>query len=118
MPSGARHATLLAALLCLALAIPAAAAERPPQLVAQIAQATPEAGPGEQPELSDEPPTALDGDSGEDTGDETRTPAPRSPARRPKALAETGSEAGMLALAGFALLGWGVALRLRLRDAA
>src|SRR6187549_348780 len=99
MPSGARHATLLAALLCLALAIPAAAAERPPQLVAQIAQATPESGPGEQPELSDEPPTELDGGSGEDasSGDDEDSGTAKSGSEA-KALAETGSEAGMLAL--------------------
>ena len=98
MPSGARHAALLAALLCLALAIPAAAAERPPQLVAQIAQATPEPSPGEQPELSDEPPTELEGGS-EDSARRTTAPAEDDGGGTAgsdsdaEALPDTGSEA-------------------------
>src|SRR4051812_7275669 len=121
MPSGARPAALAAALLaCLAIALPASAAQRPPRLVAQIAQAAPTATPGGEPQLSDEPPTQLG--SKKNKGGTAKTGATGAGNGGQKSssgsLAQTGSDAGMLGLAGFALLGWGVALRLRLRDAA
>jgi hypothetical protein len=116
MPSGARHGTLLAALIAsLVVALPAAAAGRPPQLVAQIAQAQPTPTPGGEPELSDEPPTQLGG--GNKKPKKTTKPASQQEKAGSGSLANTGSDAGMLALAGFALLGWGVALRLRVGDA-
>jgi hypothetical protein len=119
MPAGARFAALIAALLaCLAVAGPAAAAERPPRLVAQIAQATPEPAPGGQPELSEEPPNELSGSSPQPAPGSGNGTGGRRPAAATPPLAETGSDAAMLALAGFSLLGWGIALRLRLRDAA
>ena len=123
MPPGVRLAALCAALLvCLALVPAAGAQEPPPQLVAQLAQAQPE-----QPELSEDPPTELEG--GEDEEEQAEPEPTAEPTAAPeddeeqatpreRRLAETGSEAGTLALIGFALLGWGVALRLRLRDAA
>jgi hypothetical protein len=123
MPAGARPAALVAAFIVfLAFAMPAAAAERPPTLVAQLAQAAPQPTPGEEPPLSDEPPTQLGGGDEDDGGDDGsqagKTGGRKAPSATAKPLAETGSQAGMLALAGFALLGWGLALRLRLRDAA
>src|SRR5829696_829244 len=108
MPAGARPAVLLAALLCLALAIPAAAAERPPLLVAQIAQATPEATPESQPPLSDEPPTALGEGSGDEASDDdgddddaasgSGSGSGSGSRSESRPLPDTGSEAAMLAL--------------------
>jgi hypothetical protein len=116
MPPGARRATFVAVIACLAAPAAAAAQDRPPTLVAQLAQAAPTPGPGEEPELTDKPPTELSGKSGDSSGNEGSTPRRRGPAA--SSLADTGSDAGIVALAGLSLLGWGVALRLRLRDAA
>ena len=121
MPPGVRLAALCALIACLVLAPAAVADERPPKLVAQLAQAQPE-----EPELSEDPPTELEGDQEEEEpADPAPTPEPAQEddeepeaAPRERELARTGSEAGTLALVGFALLGWGVALRLRVRDAA
>lgn len=117
MPPGVRLVALCAvSIACFVLAPAATGAEHPPMLVAQLAQAQPE-----QPELSEDPPTELEGDQ---DGEEAAEPEPapedagEEAAPRERELARTGSEAGTLALVGFALLGWGVALRLRLRDAA
>src|SRR4051794_17841934 len=109
MPPGLRSAALLAALIaCLATALPAAAAQRPPKLVAQIAQAAPTSTPGAEPQLSDEPPTQLGG-GGKSSGGggKSSSGGRQTSASSQTSLAETGSNAGMLALAGFALLGWG-----------
>ena len=121
MPLGARSAALVAALIaCLVLASAAGAAERPPKLVAQFAQTQ----QPEEPELSEDPPTELQGDGEEEPAEPESTPEPAAEAEddeaapRERELARTGSDAGMIALAGFALLGWGLALRLRVRDAA
>lgn len=115
MSVASRRAVAAAVLACcLAAAATAGAAE--PRLVAQIAQVAQAGGPGDQPPLTRRPPRKLSGDSGDATD-----PAGDDGAGTPRAdgsLASTGSEAAMLALAGFGLLGWGVALRLRLRDAA
>jgi hypothetical protein len=124
MSVGARRAAVAAVLgACLAGGPPALAAEG--ALVAQIAQVAQQGQPGDEPALSGKPPTKLSGDtakSGKSSGNahspDTQEPA-AAPAPAPaRALAETGSDAGMLALAGFGLLGWGLALRLRVRDAA
>jgi LPXTG-motif cell wall-anchored protein len=118
MPAGARPAALAAILACLVLAASAGAAQRPPQLVAQMAQAAPTATPGGEPQLSDQPPTKLGSGSKSRSNSGTKRRSSTSSSSSAKPLPQTGSDAAMYALAGFALLGWGVALRLRLRDAA
>ena len=109
MPAVRPAARLAAVLACLsAFAAGASARERPDVLVAQLAQATGE----EPPMLSDEPPTRLGG--GPDDGRQEASPGNGGSS----GLADTGSDAGLLALAGGSLLGIGLSLRLRLRDAA
>src|SRR4051794_41790830 len=119
MSVGARRAALAAVLgACLAGGPTALAADGP--LVAQIAQVA-QTQPGDEPALSGKPPTKLSGDSGKPKPAKSgsghspdTTPDEAEPA---KALASTGADAAMVALAGFGLLGWGPAPRPRGRGA-
>ncbi|HVL96400.1 MAG TPA: hypothetical protein VM266_11125 [Solirubrobacteraceae bacterium] len=104
-------AVRLAALVAAALAWPAAGAharEPAPMLVAQLAQ-VPEAE-SDLPVLTEDPPESLGRDGEEDRDDGDRAGE--------RELADTGSDAALLGLAGASLLGLGLSLRLRLRDAA
>jgi hypothetical protein len=104
MSLAVRRAAPLAALLTCALAAGPAHAQGPGnRLVAQIAQATPAPSPAQEPPLTPRPPAPL--------GTPTPTPTPAATVTSDGVLARTGSDAGLIALAGLSLLGAGVGLR-------
>ena len=94
-------------------------------LTAVVVMAALLAGPAaawaQDPPLTDEPPTPLDGDAtptptAEPTAEPTATPAPDGPDAddEEEELADTGSEPAYVALSGLALLLAGCGVRLRL----
>src|SRR5688500_18074395 len=106
-----RHAAALLAVL--ALLLPATALAQDP---------TPTPGGEDQPQLSEDPPSQLDGGEEEEPGPEP-TPAPeeeeddKPSAKEREPLPETGVEAGLVALLGLGLIASGTGLRLTLRRA-
>jgi hypothetical protein len=109
-----RRAAPLAAILACALPAPGADARpRSDRLVAQIAQATPTATPGGQPQLTPRPPAPLGTATPTPTTTATGTPTPAATATATAggSLARTGSDAALVALAGLSLLGLGLSLR-------
>ncbi len=89
---------------CLAALILAAVLSMPAVGLAQTPTDTLPNGPG-----SAQPPVALGGDDGDDSGTQTST--------RSSELPNTGSDPRMLILAGLAITLLGVGLRLRTADA-
>src|SRR4051812_3044765 len=105
-----RRAAPAAALVACALAVPAAhAQQRGDALVAQIAQATATPTPGGEPPLTARPPARPGPPTPTSAPVATPSAAPTATSR--EALPRTGSDAGLIALAGIGLLGLGAGLR-------